>query len=64
MKKLTYSAFCIIVITACTKIYLKQRGSPLTSEKQRQRQPHILFILADDLGWYDVGKFVKFTDEV
>ncbi len=27
-------------------------GSPVVSAAQ---QPHVVFILADDLGWYDVG---------
>ena len=46
----------------CLIIYLKQWTTSLSfySDKSREKhftkQPHILFVLADDYGWNDIGK--------
>ena len=42
-------------VTALTKIVIFSIGSSFVLQIKAQKQPNIIFIMADDLGWGDVG---------
>ena len=65
-KKLTYSTIVVILVNILRYIQTPEVHGTMDSLPEKkiklpiQAQPHILFILADDLGWNDVGKNVWF----
>ena len=59
LKAPTVSSFLLAVLIAAVLYFLLVSFSPFSTASSHKREkatkPHILFMLADDLGWRDVG---------